>query len=166
MHICVILPLRGWGWTCWVLLYSPDIYLWFFFRRRSGFRCWRHWVEVASAPNFACGVGPLQDASASALLRARAGNHLGRALVYHRSCLLFIIVCIECPPPRRFVRWLNYLLNKYVISLLKLIFVSHLVSIYVGTLHIPYNMYIYFYIRQPTSYGKQTIIYFKYKTDQ
>ena len=49
--------------------------------------------------------------------------------------LLLIIVCIECPPPRRFVRWLNHLLNKCVISLLGLIFVSHLVSTYVGTLH-------------------------------
>ena len=82
------------------------------------------------------------------------------------AVLLLIIVCIECSPPRRFVRWLYHLLNKCVISLLRLIFVSHLVSTYVGTLHIPYNMYIYFYIRQPTSYDKQTIIYFKYKTDQ
>ena len=40
--------------------------------------------------------------------------------------LLLIIVCIECPPPRRFVRWLYHLLNKCVISLLGLIFVTHL----------------------------------------
>ena len=42
------------------------------------------------------------------------------------AVLLLIIVCIECPPPRRFVRWLYHLLNKCVISLLGLIFVSHL----------------------------------------
>jgi len=55
------------------------------FRGRSGLRGWRRWVEVASAPNSACGVGPVQDASAGAILWARAGSHVGRALVYHRS---------------------------------------------------------------------------------
>ena len=54
-----------------------------FFRGRSGLHCWRRRVEVASAPNFACGVGPLQDAPAGAILWARAGSHVGRALVYH-----------------------------------------------------------------------------------
>ena len=42
------------------------------------------------------------------------------------AVLLLIIVCIESPPPRRFVRWLYHLLNKCVISLMGLIFVSHL----------------------------------------
>ena len=56
-----------------------------FFRGRSGVHCWRRRVEVASAPNFACGVGPLQDAPAGVILWARAGSHVGRALVYHRS---------------------------------------------------------------------------------
>jgi len=50
--------------------------------------------------------------------------------------LLLVIVCLECPPPRRIVRWLNYLMNKCVISLLGLIFVSYLVSTYVGTLQL------------------------------
>jgi len=58
------------------------------FRGRSRLRGGRHWVEVASAPNAACGVGPLQDASAGAILWARAGPRMGHALVYHRS--LFI----------------------------------------------------------------------------
>ena len=48
------------------------------------------------------------------------------------AVLLLIIVCIECPPPRRFVRRLYHLLNKCVISLLGLIFVLHLVSADVG----------------------------------
>ena len=52
------------------------------------------------------------------------------------AVLLLIIVCIECPPPRRFVRGLYHLLNKCVISLLGLIVVSHLVSTYVGTLQV------------------------------
>jgi len=52
------------------------------------------------------------------------------------AVLLLIIVCIECPPPRRFVRWLYHLLNKCIISLLGLIFISHLVPTYVGTLQL------------------------------
>ena len=132
LHICVT-PLRGWGWTCWLLLYSPDIYLWFCFRERSGLHCWRRRVEVASAPNFACGVGPLLDASASALLWARAGPRLGRSLVYHRSRFTGYHRLYRVSASTEVVRWLNYLLNKCVISLLGLIFVSHLVSTFVGT---------------------------------
>ena len=52
------------------------------------------------------------------------------------AVLLLIIVCIECLPPRRFVRGLYHLLNKCVISLLGLIVVSYLVSTYVGTLQV------------------------------
>ena len=51
------------------------------------------------------------------------------------AVLLLIIICIECPSPWRFVRRLYHLMNKYVIILLGLIIVSHLVSTYVGTLH-------------------------------
>ena len=86
-NMCIsVIPPPWIGLDLLRLLYSPNIYLWFCFRGRSRLRCWRCWVEVASASNFACGVGPLQDASASALLWARARDHLGRALVYYRSC--------------------------------------------------------------------------------
>ena len=131
----MIIPLHRWGWTCWVLLYSPR-YICCCFRGRSRVRCWRRWVEVVSAPNFACGVGPLQDISASAILWARAGSNLGRALVYYRSCFTAYHRLYRVSASTEVVRWLNYLLNKYVISLLGLIFISHLVSADMGTLQL------------------------------
>jgi hypothetical protein len=104
------------------------------FRGRSELRGWRRWVEVASAPNSACGVGPVQDAFVCALLWFRARPWSVLALEYYcslfNSCYHLYQECSSI----EVVRWLNYLSNKCVISLLGLILVSHLVSTYVGML--------------------------------
>ena len=56
--------------------------------------------------------------------------------MYHRSCFTAYHRLYLVSASTEVVRWLNYLLNKCVISLLGPIFVSHLVSADVGTLQL------------------------------
>ena len=108
-----------------------------FFRGRSGLRGWRRWVEVVSAPNSACGVGPVQDASAGAILWARAGSHVGRALAYHRSLFTscYCLSRVSTSSPRRIVRWCTIWYNKCVSASWDWYLCHIQVNSYEGTLH-------------------------------
>jgi hypothetical protein len=65
--ISIISPTRVWLDLLSTLVLTLYIFV-VFFRGRPRLRDRRRRIEVVSAPNFACGVGPPQDASASVLL--------------------------------------------------------------------------------------------------
>jgi hypothetical protein len=125
-----IIPLRECGWTCWVRMYSLFLS---FYRGGSELRSWRRRVGRRPASNLAGGSGPPQEAyhgqDSDVIL-----DFVGTLVWLLVLMLSLVIVALQCPLPRRFVRSWTIWCNKYVISLLGLIFVSYLVTYVEGTL--------------------------------
>jgi hypothetical protein len=130
-------PLRGWGWTCWVRLYSPLLTNWF---SEEDPDFVPEDVEYVAAlhPIVPVYSGPPQ--SASMVWYFDEALEAFAIVVWSLAFVLFLVaLALPCPLCRRDVRDWTTCCNKCVISLLGLVFVSHLVTSDEGTLQFPHK---------------------------
>ena len=120
MHISCLYPLCGCGWTCWVRLYSPLLN---FYRERSRIYSWGRWVGVPFCTQSCLWLG---SPAGSFVWRKTLMTSTWFTFFVWVLVLVLAIAALHCPLPRRVVWLCTIWCNKYVISLLRLIFISHL----------------------------------------